>query len=103
MGTLIIAIVGGDGLELKECSATACYKAALIMPLHRVRSAAARRKWSQMVNGRDGRMADTPDTSPTTERCAATRYARYPAWSHCSKGTAGMDTNLPGLQGLCGG
>lgn len=52
MGVFIIAIAGGGGLELKKCSATAFYKAALIMHLHRVRSAAARRcspKWSMGV------------------------------------------------------
>jgi hypothetical protein len=87
MEALIIAIVGGGGLKLKKCSATALYKAALIMHLHRVRSAAAR-KWSQMVSGV---RAEWPTCRYITNRrgSSESRHARSPAWSHCSKGSAG--------------
>ncbi len=100
MGALIIAIVAGGGLELKKCSATAFYKAALIMHLHRVCSAAAR-KWSQMVNGGYGRMADLRYIT-NRRGCAEPRHARYPAWSPCSKGSAGDGHEFARLQGLCG-
>jgi hypothetical protein len=100
MGALIIAIVGGGGLELKKCSATALYKAALIMHLHRVRSAAAR-KWSQMVNGVT---AEWPTYRYITNRrgCKESRHARYPAWSPAARGRRGMGHEFARLQGLCG-